>query len=190
MLKKILLLLIAASMLTACASTNPTVNLAPAIALPTHNGKPGVAIGITSADRRDSPALASVNRNGQLISLNASRDPRFLLQEALEKQMIARGYRIEPDGAVNIQIIIDKLYADISQGDLRYRITTSANISVVTTARNGKIFTQNYHARYTADGAFQATNKNIANTLNITLSNIITDMANDGSVNNFISNNS
>ncbi len=57
-----------------------------------------------------------MTRDNQLVTLTASRDLRFLLQEVLEKQMTARGYMIGPNGAVNLQIIVNQLYADVSRG--------------------------------------------------------------------------
>ncbi len=72
----------------------------------------GVTVSITGADQRQDQALAKVTRNNQLVTLTASRDLRFLLQEVLEKQMTARGYMIGPNGAVNLQIIVNQLYAD------------------------------------------------------------------------------
>ncbi len=74
----------------------------------------GVTVSITGATQRDQ-ALAKVTRNNQLVTLTASRDLRFLLQEVPEKQMTARGYMIGPNGAVNLQIIVNQLYADVSR---------------------------------------------------------------------------
>ncbi len=46
----------------------------------------GVTVSINGADQRTDQALAKVTRNNQLVTLTASRDLRFLLQEVLEKQ--------------------------------------------------------------------------------------------------------
>lgn len=189
--KKLLFPLLVLLLLAGCASSNTTINLAPSIALPSRDSTiQPVTISILGADKRSDPAVARINRNGQLVSLVASRDPRFLLQEALEKQMTARGYQIGANGAVTVQVVIDTLNASVNQGDLRYHITGKAAISVIAIARNGTQFSQKYHRRYSVEGAFQATNRNIANTMNIVLSNIITDMANDQQISNFISKNS
>lgn len=191
MLKKILLSLIALVALVGCASTSSILNINPGIALPArHNGIANVTLSITGADKRADPALAKVGRGNQLVSLMASRDLRFLLQEALEKQMTARGYTIAANSGMEMQVVIDQLYADVLQGDVRYKINTHARVSIIVNARNGNKFTQNYQARYSVDGAFQATNSNIAKTINIALTNIMTDMANDNRINDFIRDNS
>lgn len=74
----------------------------------------GVTVSINGADQRTDQALAKVTRDNQIVTLTASRDLRFLLQEVLEKQMTARGYMVGPNGPVNLQIIVSQLYADVS----------------------------------------------------------------------------
>ena len=93
----------------------------------------GVTVSINGADQRPYQALAKVTRDNQLVTLTASRDLRFLLQEVLEKQMTSRGYMIGPNGAVDLQIIVNKLYADVSQGNVRYNIATKADIAIIAT---------------------------------------------------------
>ena len=75
----------------------------------------GVTVSINGADQRQDRALAKVTRDNQQVTLTASRDLRFLLQEVLEKQMTSRGYMIGPSGAVDLQIIVNNLYADVSR---------------------------------------------------------------------------
>lgn len=117
MLKKLLFPLVALFMLAGCATPPTTIDVAPKITLPQQDPSlMGVTVSITGADQRQDQALAKVTRNNQLVTLTASRDLRFLLQEVLEKQMTARGYMIGPNGAVNLQIIVNQLYADVSQG--------------------------------------------------------------------------
>ena len=45
----------------------------------------GVTVSINGADQRTDQALAKVTRDNQIVTLTASRDLRFLLQEVLEK---------------------------------------------------------------------------------------------------------
>lgn len=149
----------------------------------------GITISINGADQRPDHALARINRDNQLVTLTASRDLRFLLQEVLEKQMTARGYMVGPNGAVDLQIIVNKLYADVSQGNLRYKIATSADVSIIATAKNGNKMTRTYRSNYSVEGALQASNKNIANAVNSVLSDTISDMSQDTSINEFIKQN-
>lgn len=149
----------------------------------------GVTVSINGADQRPDQALAKVTRDNQLVTLTASRDLRFLLQEVLEKQMTARGYMVGPNGAVDLQIIVNQLYADVSQGNVRYNIATKADIAIIATAKNGNKMTKNYRASYQVEGAFTANNQNIANAVNSVLTDTISDMAQDTSVHDFIKQN-
>lgn len=146
----------------------------------------GVTVSINGADQRTDQALAKVTRDNQLVTLTPSRDLRFLLQEVLEKQMTARGYMVGPNSPVDLQIIVNQLYADMSQGSVRYNIATKADIVIIATAKNGNKMTKNYRSNYNVEGAFQASNKNIANAVNSVLTDTIADMAQDTSVHDFI----
>ncbi|WP_202302120.1 lipoprotein [Dryocola clanedunensis] len=190
MLKKLLFPLVAVFMLASCATPPTTIDVAPIINLPQQDPSlMGVTVSINGADQRTDQALAKVTRDNQLVTLTPSRDLRFLLQEVLEKQMTARGYMIGPSAPVALQIIVNQLYADVSQGNVRYNIATKADISIVATAQNGNKMTKNYRSNYNVEGAFQATNKNIANAVNSVLTDTIADMAQDTSVHDFIKQN-
>lgn len=190
MLKKLLFPLLAAFILAGCATSDNTLTIQPEIKLPQQDpGLMGVTVSINGADQRSDQALAKVNRDGQLVTLTPSRDLRFLLQEVLEKQMTARGYMIGPNGAVDLQIVVNNLYADVTQGNVRYSITTKADISIIATAKNGNKQVKNYRQTYSVEGAFSANNQKITNAVNATMSDVIADMAQDTSVNDFIKQN-
>ena len=190
MFKKILFPLVAMFMLAGCATPPTTIEVSPKITLPQQDPSlMGVTVSINGADQRQDQALAKVTRDNQLVTLTASRDLRFLLQEVLEKQMTARGYMIGPNGVVNLQIIVSQLYADVSQGSVRYNIATKADIAIIATAANGNKMTKNYRASYSVEGALQASNKNIADAVNSVLTDTIADMSQDTSVHDFIKQN-
>ena len=62
---------------------------------------------------------------------------------------------------------------------MRYNIATKADIAIIATAANGTKMTKNYRASYSVEGAFQASNKNIADAVNSVLTDTIADMAQD-----------
>lgn len=72
--------------------------------------------------------------------------------------MNASGYMIGNTGAVDLQIVVNNLYADVSEGNLCYNITTKADISVIAQAKNGNKQVKNYRSIYNVQGAFTATN--------------------------------
>lgn len=190
MLKKLFFPLLAVILLAGCAAKSNTLNITPKISLPSQDPTlMGVTISINGADQRADQALAKVNRDGQLITLTPSRDLRFLLQEALEKQMTARGYMIGTGGPVALQIVVNHLYADVSEGNLRYNITTKADISIISQAANGNKQVKNYRSTYNVQGAFTANNENITNAVNTVLGDVISDMAQDTTVSSFIKEN-
>ncbi|MBN3255516.1 hypothetical protein H5A33_12870 [Pectobacterium brasiliense] len=190
MLKKLFFPLLAVILLAGCAAKSNTLNITPKISLPSQDPTlMGVTISINGADQRADQALAKVNRDGQLITLTPSRDLRFLLQEALEKQMTARGYMIGTGGPVALQIVVNHLYADVSEGNLRYNITTKADISIISQAANGNKQMKNYRSTYNVQGAFTANNENITNAVNTVLGDVINDMAQDTTVSSFIKEN-
>jgi uncharacterized lipoprotein len=96
---------------------------------------------------------------------------------------------IGPNGAVNLQIIVNQLYADVSQGNVRYNIATKADIAIIATAANGNKLTKNYRASYNVEGAFQATNEKITNAVNSVLTDTIADMSQDTTIHDFIKQN-
>ncbi|WP_294910994.1 lipoprotein [Tatumella sp. UBA2305] len=191
MLKRAIFPLLAAFALAGCATSSNTLDVTPKITLPQQDPSlMGVTVSINGADQRSSQALAQVTRDNQLVTLTPSRDLRFLLQEVLEKQMAARGYMIGPNGAVDLQIVVNKLYADVTQGNLRYSITTNADVSITATAKNGNKQMKTYRQTYSVEGPFTANNDKITKAVNSTLGDVISDMAADTSINDFIKQNS
>lgn len=190
MLKKLFFPVLAVLMLAGCANQSNTLDVSPKITLPSQDPTlMGITISINGADQRADQALAKVNREGQLLVLTPSRDLRFLLQEALEKQMAARGYMIGTGGPVALQIVVNQLYADVSEGNLRHNITARADISIISQAANGNKQVKNYRSTYNVQGALTATNEKITSAVNTVLGDVINDMAQDTTVSSFIKTN-
>lgn len=190
MLEKLCLTLLATLLLAGCATSSNSLNVTPKIVLPQQDPTlPGITLSINGADQRKDEALAKVNRKGQLVTLTPSRDLRFLLQEVLEKQMGARGYMIGAGGPVDLQIVVNTLYADVAEGNLRYNITTKADVTIIAQANNGNKQTKNFRSTYNVQGAFSATHDKITDAVNGVLSEVIADMALDTSVNDFVKQN-
>ncbi len=142
MFKKILFPLVAMFMLAGCATPPTTIDVSPKMSLPQQDPSlMGVTVSINGADQRPDQALAKVTRDNQQVTLTASRSALPAAGSA-GKQMTARGYMIGPNGAVDLQIIVNKLYADVSQGNVRYNIATKADIAIIATAANGTKMTK------------------------------------------------
>ncbi|MDR0218859.1 MAG: lipoprotein [Enterobacteriaceae bacterium] len=193
MLKKILTPFIAIlflASLSGCTNSGNTLAIQPNIALPSSDPTmKAITVSISGVDHRQTQALTQINRDGKLITLMPSRDLRFLLQEALEKQMAARGYMIGAPADANLQVVVNQLYATVKEGSLRHDIATKAEISIIVYAQDGKKQIKNYRTSYDVQGPLSATNAKIANAVNTVLSDVIADMAQDSSVSTFIKQN-
>ncbi len=90
---------------------------------------------------------------------------------------------------MDLQIIVNNLYADVSQGNVRYNIATKADIAIIAPAKNGNKQVKNYRSTYNVQGAFTATNEKITDAVNSVLGDVIADMAQDTSIHDFIKQN-
>lgn len=102
--------------------------------------------------------------------------------------MTSRGYMIGPSGAVDLQIIVNNLYADVSRGNVRYNIATKADIAIIATAKNGNKMNKTTVQAIPLK-AHSGLNKNIADAVNGVLTDTIADMAQDTSIHDFIKQN-
>ncbi len=118
-----------------------------------------------------------------------TRDLAFLMQEIVQKQMMARGYTFGSPAAADVIVVINKLNADISEGSLRHNISAKADISVVVSMPNGSTNTKTYRTSYNVQGPFGASNDKIAAEINNVLSELVSDMAKDPSVSQYIKSN-
>lgn len=168
------------------------LNINPHIALPPQDlALKELTIAIHANDLRTDPALAKVNRDSKLVTLTSSRDLRFLLQEVLDKQMSARGYRINSvNPSVELQVNINELYANVQEGSFRYSITSKIDISLIANINTGAKYIKNYQTTRETQGALNASNGKITQALDQTLTDIIANIARDNDVQQFIKLNS
>lgn len=145
-----------------------------------------ISLTINAVDARSEVAVAKLEEDGQLVSLLASPDSRLILLDALDKQMRARGYMIDPSGDVRVTLTINELFANVQQGSFRYLITTTAKITVVAETPTGGNITKTFRAVTTREGALSAKRINVSNALDDTLSSLIKSMSDDITVHEFI----
>ena len=148
-----------------------------------------ISLNISSQDKRPSKNLAEINRNGKLEVLVPTRDIAFLMQEVLQKQMTARGFMVGSPASADVIIVINKLNADVGEGSVRHNISAKADISVIVTLPNGSSNTKTFSTSYNVQGPFGATNEKIAAAINNVLSELVSDMAKDASISQFIKSN-
>lgn len=181
-LKKLLLPLCLVSLLSACAAPSNVIDVNPAITLPQTQPNHGQALTVTAVDARADKSLAKLNRNGTLVTLQPSRDPAFLMQEVLTKQMQARGFNVTSASGLNMQLTLNTLFADVQEGSLRYNIDAVADVTITLRGGHGETFSKNYRTKHSVPGAFATSNQGIADVLEETLSQVINNMASDPSL--------
>ncbi|HCM64629.1 MAG TPA: hypothetical protein DIT05_19125 [Morganella sp. (in: Bacteria)] len=190
MLKKYLFPLFALILLAGCQAPSNTLSIEPVMKLPPADPTLGATtISITGVDNRSSQTLAEFSRNGQLAQLRPSRDLRFLLQEALEKQMAARGFMIGTPAAANVQIAINTFKANVQEGSIRHNITANIEVTVLATAQNNSTKSRTFRTSYNVQGPFSASNAKVTDAFNRALSDIVADMAQDTQISQFIKQN-
>ena len=191
MLKKLCFPLFALFLLAGCTASNNTLSLEPKITLPAKNPTlNATSISVSSVDNRTQKSLAEVNRNGSLVVLNPSRDPRYLMQEAVEKQMAARGFMVTSPANINLVVQLNKLDAKVTEGSLRHNITVNSSVNVNATAPNGSTKSRSFTRNFNTQELLGASNDKIQAAINSALSDLITDMANDQELTDFIRQNS
>lgn len=190
MIKNILCAVFALTLLSGCATPSNKLSIEPTMSVPAADPtmRP-ISLNIASQDKRPSKTLAEINRNGKLDVLVPTRDLSFLMQEVLQKQMIARGFMVGSPAAADVIIVINKLNADVSEGSVRHSISASADISVIVTLPNGSSNTKTFRASHNIQGPFGASNEKIAAAINNVLTELVKDMAKDASVSQFIKSN-
>ncbi|HHR6052660.1 TPA: YajG family lipoprotein [Providencia alcalifaciens] len=191
MLRRLCFPLFALFLLAGCTAPSNTLSLEPKIALPAKNPTlNATSISVSSVDNRPNRSLAEINRNGSLVVLNPSRDPRYLMQESVEKQMAARGFMVTSPANINLVVQLNKLNTQVSEGSLRHNITVNSSVAVNATAPNGSTKTRTYSRNYNTQGTLGATNEKIEAAINLALSDLISDMAKDQELADFIRQNS
>ncbi|GAB1438980.1 lipoprotein [Providencia sp.] len=191
MLRKLCFPLLGLFLLAGCATSSNTLSLEPKIALPAKNPTlNATSISVSSVDNRTNKSLAEVNRNGSLVVLNPSRDPRYLMQEAVEKQMAARGFMVTSPANVNLVVQLNKLDTNVSEGSLRHNITVNSSVSIIATAPNGSTKTRSFTRNFNTQELLAANNAKIEAAINSALADLIADMATDQEITDFIRQNS
>ena len=190
MIKHLLCAVFALTLLSGCATPSNKLSIEPKVTLPAADPtmRP-ISLNISSQDKRSSKNLAEINHNGKLDILVPTRDLAFLMQEILQKQMMARGFMVGSPAAADVIVVINQLNTDVTEGSLRHNITAKADISIIVTLPNGSSTTKTFRNSYNVQGALSATNEKITAAINNALTEIVSDMAKDASISQYIKSN-
>lgn len=176
-----------ATLLTACHSSSNTLTFStpsPTAVFNTHNQT--AAVNVITQDLRTSREIASYTRNGEMVRLTSVPEVTAMFQQVVQQDLNAKGFQIV-QGAANANVIVNirKFFANVDQGNLRYKIDSQVGVEVTVQGTRGS-FSKNFNATRGYEGAFGADNDEIKKVLDQAYSDVVKAIYNDNEVANAI----
>lgn len=183
----LVMLTLGSALLTGCQTQPNTIAFttpAPTVQFNTANQSALVNVGVQ--DLRPSREIARYTDLGQVNSINASPEVAYLFQQAMQQNLNSKGFSLV-QGAANANVIINvrRFFADVEQGNLRYKISANINLEVIVQGSRGQ-FTKNLNTSRAYEGAFSAGYPEIAKVLNLAYGEAIQSLYNDNEIANAI----
>ncbi|OOS00452.1 hypothetical protein B0186_06320 [Canicola haemoglobinophilus] len=158
--------------LAACSSQSNTLRFTPLSPNSTFNAANQTSIvNVATRNTRNTQEISSYVRNGEMFKLYSSPDVAQLFDQIVKQDLNAKGFRIATTLAqanTNLTINVTDFYAQVDQGNLRYKITSRINLNVQVQGQKGQ-FSKNISASNVQEGAFGANNDEIQKVLKRTL---------------------
>ncbi|QLB21243.1 hypothetical protein A6B43_06785 [Vespertiliibacter pulmonis] len=143
-------------------------------------------VNVATRDLRPSAEVASYTSSGQITRLNAVPDVAQMFQQAMQQNLNSKGFAVvQGAGNANVTLNIKKFFADVEQGNLRYKINANINVDVAVSGTRGN-FNKNFATSRSYEGAFGANNTEIQKVLNNAYSDMIQTIYNDNEIGNAI----
>ncbi|QIW15525.1 hypothetical protein A4G20_03865 [Pasteurellaceae bacterium RH1A] len=158
---------LAAALLAGCqASTSNTISFntpAPNVMFNTANQT--ATVNVAAYDLRPSTEIANYTKNGEAIRLNAQPAVTQLFQQVMQQNLNGKGFTLVQGPAnANVAVNVKTFFADVTQGNLRYKINANVGIEVVVQGSRGT-YSKNFNTTRGYEGAFGAGNEEIQNVL-------------------------
>lgn len=177
------LTILGSAVLAGCQSQSNTVTFvtpAPTSAFNTQNQT--AMVNVFTQDLRPSAEVASYTVAGNVQRLTAVPDVSVLLQQAMQQNLNSKGFTVvQGAGNANVVVNVRKFFANVEQGNLRYKVTANINVEVQVQGARGN-FTKNFSTARSYEGAFNADNQNISKVLNQAYTEIIQSLYNDNEI--------
>ena len=175
--------LLATAVLAGCQSQSNTLTFttpAPTSSFNTQNQT--AMVNVTTQDQRPSAEVARYTTAGNVTSLTAVPDVRVLFQQAMQQNLNSKGFTVV-EGAANANVLVNvkKFFADVEQGNLRYKVNANVSIEVVVQGARGN-FSKNFNTARGYEGAFNADNNEIQKVLGSAYSDTIQAIYNDNEI--------
>lgn len=176
-------------LLSACQTPSNTLIFTPSSPVSQFNAaNQQVILNIMTRDTRSTPEISSYVYNENLIKLFAQPTVPQLFDQVVKQDLNAKGFRIATmpsQSNTNVIINITKFYANVEQGNLRYKINSDVQVNIQVQGAKGQ-FNKNIGSTRTQEGALRANNENIQKVLGQALEETIQSIYRDQDIANAI----
>ncbi|OEF26301.1 YajG family lipoprotein [Vibrio rumoiensis] len=189
---KKLVMLFTALALTACASVSQDdlINLTPSSTLSSSKVVDGLAFTLTSQDVRNAQFIAIIKEDGQeqVQPLHAKQNVRKAYEAAVYQQLFSQGFTItrNSNNIVNVQVV--DAVATVNQEPVKYSIDGEVTLKITAETPDGK-FVKTYTGSGTKSGSFTADKTDVEEVLNRVSSRVLTSIAQDSELTNYMKGN-
>ncbi|MFQ1023728.1 YajG family lipoprotein [Avibacterium paragallinarum] len=188
------LALLSTALLTACQSQpSNTLTFTPSspIMQQFNAANQRAVLNVVTRDVRQAPEVSSYVHNDKIHKLFAQPSVTQLFDQVIKQNLNAQGFRIAATPAqsnTNVIVNITQFFANVEQGNLRYKITAKVRVNVQVQGAKGQ-FNKNIGSTRTQEGAFNADNAYIQKVLGQALEDTIQSLYKDQAIANAINQN-
>ncbi|QIM64912.1 YajG family lipoprotein [Frederiksenia canicola] len=143
-------------------------------------------VNVQTRDLRSSAEIASYTTSGKVHHLTAVPDVAHMFQQAMQQNLNSKGFTVvQGAGNANVVVNVKKFFADVQQGNLRYKISANVNVEVAIQGSRGN-FSKNFETARSYEGAFGANNSEIQKVLGEAYTDAIMKIYHDNEIDNAI----
>ncbi|QIM62645.1 hypothetical protein A1D29_04705 [Pasteurellaceae bacterium Orientalotternb1] len=143
-------------------------------------------VNVQTRDLRSSAEIANYTTSGKVHRLTAVPDVAQMFQQAMQQNLNSKGFTVvQGAGNANVVVNVKKFFADVEQGNLRYKISANVNVEVAIQGSRGN-FSKHFETARSYEGAFGANNNEIQKVLGEAYTDAIMKIYNDNEIGNAI----
>lgn len=182
-------LIVSALLLSACQSQSNTLTFTPPTPTTSVTMAQSAVVFVDVRDMRVQPEVASYVVDGKLVKLSALPTVTQLFQQVQQQDLISKGFRVgyQQDSDVTLTLDINRFYAKVEQGDLRYNIDSDIQVSVHVQGKKRK-FSKTINSNRNYSGVFNAKNPEIQRVLGEAFHEIVMSIYKDHDISDAINN--
>lgn len=182
-------LILAASImaLTACsAPQQEQINVMPEASLSSSNLVQGKTYTLTSKDVRAAQYVALVDSGRSNIQpIHAKQNMRISLENALAQQLESQGFRASVNSENSVVLEIQEALVTVKHTIMENQMDGKVTLEVTAETPEGKLV-KTFNGTATRTGALSASNDDISMVLNDVINLVLTEIANDPELQNYM----